>query len=322
MPWGHLGAVCHEARECADELVGEATPQLLRTLRTRTALSDEALGGTLPPACRLRALHASFGDFLGGPGSLSSTPVAEEQLPVSLDRPPELPAPLPRGDGQLVGTKEWLPLNAGVQLESGAQPHEEVVEFWSLERPGARAHTVIHHGHRVHHLHDRASTAEHGEAEHGEAEHREALLHQQHAARRARLREMLRRRLPPEEPLRIPVPLLPPAPPPVLVTPAPPMPPPPMPQLVPEEPAEPDVEPSVVLGGALAIFAQAYLWGHVFVTLFKPQRRLPAGTGDLGAGGEGASPSRARSGGASPAAASPTAEGPPRAEGPGTVPVA
>jgi hypothetical protein len=31
--------------------------------------------------------------------------------------------------------------------------------------------------------------------------------------------------------------------------------------------------PTAVVGGLIAIFAQAYLWGNVFTTLFKPQRR-------------------------------------------------
>jgi hypothetical protein len=33
------------------------------------------------------------------------------------------------------------------------------------------------------------------------------------------------------------------------------------------------IQPVALAGGLLAIFAQAYLWGNVFVTLFKPQRR-------------------------------------------------
>eukprot|EP00927_Polykrikos_kofoidii_P074102 TRINITY_DN70066_c0_g1_i1.p1 TRINITY_DN70066_c0_g1~~TRINITY_DN70066_c0_g1_i1.p1 ORF type:complete len:324 (+),score=52.73 TRINITY_DN70066_c0_g1_i1:136-1107(+) len=33
------------------------------------------------------------------------------------------------------------------------------------------------------------------------------------------------------------------------------------------------MKPTVVIGGLLAIFAQAYLWGTVFVTCFKPNRR-------------------------------------------------
>eukprot|EP00435_Cladocopium_sp_Y103_P016674 s4309_g4.t1 len=32
------------------------------------------------------------------------------------------------------------------------------------------------------------------------------------------------------------------------------------------------LQPKIVLGGLLAIFAQVYLWGNVFVTLFKPNR--------------------------------------------------
>lgn len=36
---------------------------------------------------------------------------------------------------------------------------------------------------------------------------------------------------------------------------------------------ENSIQPVALIGGLLAIFAQAYLWGNVFVTLFKPQRR-------------------------------------------------
>jgi len=53
------------------------------------------------------------------------------------------------------------------------------------------------------------------------------------------------------------------------------------------------LQPSVIAGGVLALFAQAYLWGNVFVTLFKPTRRpeqpnATAGTdgGNRGAEGE------------------------------------
>mmetsp|Transcript_18278 Transcript_18278/g.50127 ORF Transcript_18278/g.50127 Transcript_18278/m.50127 type:complete len:317 (-) Transcript_18278:94-1044(-) len=33
------------------------------------------------------------------------------------------------------------------------------------------------------------------------------------------------------------------------------------------------LQASVIVGGAVALFAQAYLWGNVFVTLFKPNRQ-------------------------------------------------
>merc|ERR1712048_1456418 len=36
------------------------------------------------------------------------------------------------------------------------------------------------------------------------------------------------------------------------------------------------IHPEVWLGGALAIFAQMYLWGNVFVTLFKKPQQPPA----------------------------------------------
>lgn len=44
-------------------------------------------------------------------------------------------------------------------------------------------------------------------------------------------------------------------------------------QQIPEEAEEPaSLDATVLLGAGLAIFAQVFLWGHVFVTLFKPNR--------------------------------------------------
>eukprot|EP00913_Durusdinium_trenchii_P029623 g27766.t1 len=51
------------------------------------------------------------------------------------------------------------------------------------------------------------------------------------------------------------------------------------------------LQPKILLGGLLAIFAQVYLWGNVFVTLFKPNRAVApptAATGDARAGPEAA----------------------------------
>eukprot|EP00930_Biecheleria_cincta_P104508 TRINITY_DN96862_c0_g1_i1.p1 TRINITY_DN96862_c0_g1~~TRINITY_DN96862_c0_g1_i1.p1 ORF type:complete len:327 (-),score=61.91 TRINITY_DN96862_c0_g1_i1:91-1071(-) len=39
-----------------------------------------------------------------------------------------------------------------------------------------------------------------------------------------------------------------------------------------QEPRLADWQPQIILGGAIALFAQAYLWGNVFVTIFKPAR--------------------------------------------------
>jgi len=46
------------------------------------------------------------------------------------------------------------------------------------------------------------------------------------------------------------------------------------------EAAEDHVSTGVLVGGALAIFTQVYLWGTVFVTLFKAAPRPPAAFGD------------------------------------------
>lgn len=43
-----------------------------------------------------------------------------------------------------------------------------------------------------------------------------------------------------------------------------------------QEPRLADWQPQIILGGVVAMFAQAYLWGNVFVTLFKPARSSTA----------------------------------------------
>jgi len=53
--------------------------------------------------------------------------------------------------------------------------------------------------------------------------------------------------------------------------------PPPRPVIILSEPPK-SYNPTAVVGGLIAIFAQAYLWGNVFVTLFKPQRRAAEST--------------------------------------------
>lgn len=67
-----------------------------------------------------------------------------------------------------------------------------------------------------------------------------------------------------------------------------------------EDPKDDKLQPGALVGGLLAIFAQAYLWGNVFVTLFKPQRRPQAAGAAPGAdGGEpatGPNPPRAAPG--------------------------
>lgn len=43
--------------------------------------------------------------------------------------------------------------------------------------------------------------------------------------------------------------------------------------IISNDPKDQGIKPAALVGGLLAIFAQAYLWGNVFVTLFKQQRR-------------------------------------------------
>lgn len=51
---------------------------------------------------------------------------------------------------------------------------------------------------------------------------------------------------------------------------------PPPPHSIVLEPQDDGLSATVLFGGALAVCAQAYLWGTVFVTLFKPAPRPPA----------------------------------------------
>mmetsp|Transcript_35560 Transcript_35560/g.98437 ORF Transcript_35560/g.98437 Transcript_35560/m.98437 type:complete len:330 (-) Transcript_35560:128-1117(-) len=296
MPRGLFEIAFHE-REGTEELLPEAKPQPLRTARaaTRAALAAEwqdiVHAGALPPlggtcrGSRAAAVRSAFGHFLDGPGGGGGLGGGSELGEgESLDLLEAAP-----GEGELPGGPgspgEWVPLGPDLQLESAAPPHEEVIEYWSVEQPGEHGHAVVHRGHRVHHVH-------HGRGR--TVEHREAVLHHREGWH-GKPHERARRRLPaPPEPLPPPLPAPPqpaplqPAPP--QQAPEPPRPPPPLPDLIVEDEAKDQgLQPSVLLGGVLAIFAQAYLWGNIFVTLFKPQRPLqtmpPPGAADAGAAG-------------------------------------
>ncbi|CAE7782776.1 unnamed protein product [Symbiodinium sp. CCMP2456] len=56
-----------------------------------------------------------------------------------------------------------------------------------------------------------------------------------------------------------------------------------------DEPQVEPLQPKIIAGGLLAIFAQVYLWGNVFVTLFKPNR-APAQPGAPAPPGPAAGP--------------------------------
>ncbi|CAE7217936.1 PPIL3 [Symbiodinium natans] len=147
---------------------------------------------------------------------------------------------------------------------------EEEVQYWVMEGDGSgpvvvrHEHHVSHHhehGHDGHHHHGDAGrgtyseheetvthTVPHGQGDGGHVTVRHHLIsHQVHS-------EPHRQRyVPPPEPqedLR----LL-------------------------DEPQVEPLQPKIIAGGLLAIFAQVYLWGNVFVTLFKPNRASPAQPG-------------------------------------------
>lgn len=63
----------------------------------------------------------------------------------------------------------------------------------------------------------------------------------------------------------------------------------PHPVIIINEEADSKYQAATVAGGLIAIFAQAYLWGNVFVTLFKPQRRAAA-SADIAVNAAGAAP--------------------------------
>ncbi|CAJ1422702.1 unnamed protein product [Effrenium voratum] len=52
-----------------------------------------------------------------------------------------------------------------------------------------------------------------------------------------------------------------------------------------DEPQVEPLQPKIIMGGLLAISAQLYLWGNVFVTLFKPNRAAAAGGSPSGPAG-------------------------------------
>lgn len=69
-----------------------------------------------------------------------------------------------------------------------------------------------------------------------------------------------------------------------------------------DEPQVEPLQPKIIAGGLLAIFAQVYLWGNVFVTLFKPNRG-PAQPGAPAAPGPPGPPGAPAPGSGAPAPA-------------------
>ncbi|CAK9055630.1 unnamed protein product [Durusdinium trenchii] len=168
------------------------------------------------------------------------------------------------------------------------QPDEEV-QYWVMEGSDGSGPVVVHHEHHVshaHHDHDHLGH-HHGKDGMSYSEHEETITHTGHGGQHGEggamtVRHHIVHRVHDEPPRQRFVP-------------------PPKPQdeelkLLDEPQVEP-LQPKILLGGLLAIFAQVYLWGNVFVTLFKPNRAVApptAATGDARAGGDLRGPEAAR----------------------------
>eukprot|EP00411_Alexandrium_monilatum_P029908 CAMPEP_0175372870 /NCGR_PEP_ID=MMETSP0095-20121207/22447_1 /TAXON_ID=311494 /ORGANISM="Alexandrium monilatum, Strain CCMP3105" /LENGTH=360 /DNA_ID=CAMNT_0016671065 /DNA_START=14 /DNA_END=1093 /DNA_ORIENTATION=+ len=194
-----------------------------------------------------------------------------------------------------------------LQLESASEPKDidgpkdEVIEYWAVAEPGENGQTIVHQGHAVHHIRHGKDFVEHHQAlrHHN---HRHYVRHVGHGSGHRRHHHEHREAKPatahekPDRSQSEPLLVAPPQPLPTAATAA----------------ATAAKAASVAttadcggdegtafackrgVGGMLAIFAQAYLWGHVFVTLFKPHRQArPAqqpGASDAGQAGAAAAP--------------------------------
>lgn len=144
------------------------------------------------------------------------------------------------------------------------QPEEEV-QYWVMEGSDGSGPVVVHHEHHVSHgHHDHGHVAgHHGKDGMSYSEHEETITQTgnggHHGEGHMTVRHHIVHRVhEPHEPQR--QRFVPPPPPPDDDM-----------RLLDEPQVEP-LQPKIVLGGLLAIFAQVYLWGNVFVTLFKPNR--------------------------------------------------
>eukprot|EP00434_Breviolum_minutum_P039189 symbB.v1.2.034791.t1/scaffold4555.1/size38081/1 len=125
---------------------------------------------------------------------------------------------------------------------------------------------VVHHEHHVSHAHHdhHAHHAHHGGKDGMSYSHEETITHTgnggHHGEGHMMVRHHVVHRVEPQRQRFVPPP-----------------PPPDDDMRLLDEPQVESLQPKIVLGGLLAIFAQVYLWGNVFVTLFKPNRPPPPG---------------------------------------------
>lgn len=147
--------------------------------------------------------------------------------------------------------------------QAPVEPEEEL-QYWVMEGSDGSGPVVVHHEHHVSHgHHDHGHVASHhGKDGMSYSEHEETITQTGNGAHHGdghmTVRHHIVHRVEPHEPQR--QRFVPPPPPPDDDM-----------RLLDEPQVEP-LQPKIVLGGLLAIFAQVYLWGNVFVTLFKPNR--------------------------------------------------
>lgn len=265
MPRGWLEAACHHN----DPLGRTRGPALICQNRGWVALDGLHERILVPSSCGSRALRSSFGDFLGGSATTGADITSSEEEPIVGDVAPKLQVLPLQEDSELAlhHEPELRPvlemLSRGSEQVEKIQPHEEVIEYWAVEgSSGDHGPVIVHSGHKHHHVHHT-----HGVEDHQGHQSERPGRSKKHAEsiEKHEKKEPEEQQPQPSET---------------------------QPQVVsPQEPVLPPhlifdmqdqgLQPNVILGGVVAIFAQVYLWGNVFVTLFKPQRQSLQAQGGL-----------------------------------------
>jgi len=251
MPRGLLEEFVNHDGEGAhsDEIYGSSLRQ-----RGKGAANTAVGTGILPHMRLVRAPHCSFADFLGSAGNPQDDDYEMQDLMAAR---------------QQMEAKALNELEAAENEQmQGAQPGE-IIEYWAVAGPtgkhGEGRAVLVQQQSSVHHTHQEEPIEPSDAVYHGKKHHKSHHSHTEHTGTRPK-----------------------PRPPAVGHQTG------PMPDKEVAEPThdhssqspeespiagllndsrEPSLTPSVMLGGTLAIFAQVYLWGNVFVTLFKPQHQ-------------------------------------------------
>jgi len=227
-----------------------------------------------PLELRWHGLRSSYGDFLQGPDFLmqegptddgASLPVAEVQTDGQAQLPSDIDSVIESAEKDAQALLNELPVNVvdpgsdlnnisplqedgPAALDGTGLPPEENVEYFVVQGPGHKGHVVVHHTHEVH---QDASDGTSSSSTHRGSTHHQMVHHQHH-------HHLHKHPQPPPAPSEPePAPL-------------------PDPDLI-DQPKVVGWQPKVLFGAGLAIFAQVYLWGSVFVTLFKPNRSATGG---------------------------------------------